>query len=497
MYVFSEGNILQQLTRCDVGQVTQIDLLPDVVLLDIFDFCVDQDGFRRFIYTQIKGQIEAWQSLVHVCRRWRNIVFGSPLRLNLALVYTDRTPARDTLDVWPPLPLVIQSHGYGTDGDFLKENVDNIIAVLERSDRVCQISLKGVPNSHLEDLLAAVQEPFPELRHLWLGSYGGPVIPDSFLGGSAPRLRYIWLDGISFPGLPMLLLSSTYLVDLRLWNTPHSGYISPGAMATSLSTLTSLQYLTLEFQSPRSCPDQESRHPPLLPRSVLPVLTDFVFKGVSEYLEYLMALIDAPRLNELYITFFNQIVFETPQFIQFINRTPTLRSLEKAYVTFGNDAAMVNLSLLTPIYGEFYVKIPCRELDWQVSSLEQVCTSSLPPLSILEDLYIHKVPHSQPDWQDNIENALWLELLNSFPTVKNLYLCVEFAPRIMRALQELVGGRTMEVMPSLQNIFLEELQASGPVQEGIWQFVAARRATSHPIVVSFWENPQRDKFRGH
>ena len=57
MYVFSEGNILQQLTRCDVGQVTQIDLLPDDVLLDIFDFCVDQDGFRRFIYTQIKGQI--------------------------------------------------------------------------------------------------------------------------------------------------------------------------------------------------------------------------------------------------------------------------------------------------------------------------------------------------------------------------------------------------------------------------------------------------------
>ena len=397
MYVFSEGNILQQLTRCDVGQVTQIDLLPDDVLLDIFDFCVDQDGFRRFIYTQIKGQIEAWQSLVHVCRRWRNIVFGSPLRLNLALVCTDRTPARDTLDVWPPLPLVIQSHGYGTDGDFLKENVDNIIAVLERSDRVCQISLKGVPNSHLEDLFAAVQEPFPELRHLWLGSYGGPVIPDSFFGRSAPRLRYIWLDGISFPGLPMLLLSSTYLVDLRLWNTPHSGYISPGAMATSLSTLTSLQYLTLEFQSPRSCPDQEGRRPPPLPRSVLPVLTDFVFKGVSEYLEYLMALIDAPRLNELYITFFNQIVFETPQFIQFINRTPTLRSLEKAYVTFGNDAAMVNLSSLTPIYREFYVKIPCRELDWQVSSLEQVCTSSLPPLSILEDLYIHKVQHSRSD----------------------------------------------------------------------------------------------------
>jgi hypothetical protein len=376
--------------------------------------------FERPLRSEMKKEIEAWQPLVHVCRRWRTVVFGSPRYLKLELVCTPKTPARDTLDVWPPLPLVIRSHGYyQSDSDFPTKGVDNIIAVLERRDRVFQINFMNVPSWYLEKVLAAIQEPFPELTHLGLGTYDktAPVIPDSFLGGSAPRLQFLWLEGILFPSLPKLLLSVTHLVDLQLLNIPHSGYISPEAMVTTLSTLTSLQHLSLSFQSPQSCPDQESRRPPPLTHSVLPVLTYFMFKGVSEYLEYFVARINAPRLNKFYITFFNQIIFDTPQFIQFIGRTPTSKALDKAYVTFGDNAARVKLSSissLAPGNGELIVRIKCRELDWQVSSLEQICTSSLPPFSTLEDLYIHKVPNSRPDWQDNIENALWLELVNVF-----------------------------------------------------------------------------------
>ena len=488
----------QLLTRCVVGQgqdrqVPQIDVLPDDVLLEMFDFCLGQDRSRRIVYTGIKKEIEAWQTLVCVCRRWRSVVFGSPLRLNLELVCTDKTPARDTLNVWPPLPIVIRSPGYyRVDSNYTIESVDNFIAVLERSDRVCRITLMEIPNSHFQELLAAVQVPFPELTHLLLHSYEKPVIPDSFLGGSAPRLQDISLYGLPFPGLPRLLLSATHLLSLQIENIPHSGYFSPEAMATALSTLTSLTDLSLEFQSPQSRPDQGSRRPPPLTRSVLPVLTNFIFKGVSDYLEYLVASIEAPQLNNLCIIFFNQIIFDTPQVIQFLNRAPTLRALEKGHVTFGNDAATVELSSTTN-YGELSVKVPCWELDWQVSSLEQVCTSSLPPLSALEDLYIHKAPKSRTYWQGNIENALWLELLHPFIAAKNVYLDVEFASRIVPALGELVGGRATEALPHLQNIFLEKLESLGPVQEGILQFVAARQVTSHPIAISRWDDPERDK----
>ena len=234
--------------------------------------------------------------------------------------------------------------------------------------------------------------------------------------------EYLSLDGIPFPGLPKLLLSATHLVNLHLYDIPHSGYISPEAMVTALSTLTSLESLSLEFQSPRSRPDRASRRPPPPTRSVLPVLTCFSFKGVSEYLDDLVARIDAPRLNNLSITFFNEIVFDTPQFIQFISRTPTLKALEKARVAFEDDAAKVKLSSQTSGYGELNVKISCRELDWQVSSLEQVCTSCLPPLSTLEDLYIYEDPYSRPTLaRQHREHAM-------AGTITPIYRCEESLP---------------------------------------------------------------------
>ena len=113
----------------------------------------------------------------------------------------------------------------------------------------------------------------------------------------------------------------------------------------------------------------------------------------------------------------------------------------------------------------------------------------------MEDLYIYERLYEQPpDWQDNIENMLWLDLLHRFTTVKNLYLSKEFAPRIVAALQELVGGRTTEVLPTLQNIFLEEVKPGGRVQEDIGKIVAARRLSGHTITVSHWErDPRRER----
>src|SRR6266478_8571322 len=117
-----------------------------------------------------KRAMEAWQSLVHVCRRWRSIVFGSPRRLNLRLVCTLKRPARDTLDVWPALPLLIR--GIIT----LSSGVDNIIVALGQINRVCQVLLSGLAHRQFEKALAAMQVPFPELTQLLLIS-GGETPP--------------------------------------------------------------------------------------------------------------------------------------------------------------------------------------------------------------------------------------------------------------------------------------------------------------------------------
>ena len=304
-------------------------MLPDDVLLEIFNFFVEEEG------RGLKVDSEEWQTLVHVCRRWRNLVFGSPRRLDLRLICSEKTPARDTLDVWPALPLIILYYE--------REGADNIVAVLERSDRVCKIDLTNLGRSDLEQLSAAMQVPFPELTFLRLFSNGETVsaLPDSFLGGSAPRLEFLSLKGIPFPGLPKLLLSATHLVTLQLRDIPHSGYFSPEAIVTAFSTLTHLVNLRLLFVSPQSRPDPEHQHPPPTTRSVLPNLRYFQFKGDSEYLEVVMAPIDAPRLDHLDIIFSNDIVFDTPQLTQFISRTPIMLALEEAHVTFYGNAAAV------------------------------------------------------------------------------------------------------------------------------------------------------------
>jgi hypothetical protein len=81
----------------DVGQVT-IDILPDDVLLEIFD---------RYEEDNLYFHTWWWETLVHVCRRWRNVVFASPRRLHLLLACNGGTPTRRSLDIWPPFPIAV------------------------------------------------------------------------------------------------------------------------------------------------------------------------------------------------------------------------------------------------------------------------------------------------------------------------------------------------------------------------------------------------------
>jgi hypothetical protein len=261
-----------------------------------------------------------------------------------------------------------------------------------------------------------------------------------------------------FPGLPKLLLSARQLVNLWVAGIPHSGYISPEAIVALLSVLSSLKKVSLRFQSPQSHPDWQTRHPPPSKRTILPALNELRFKGVTEYLEELVTHIDAPQLDRMFITFFHQIDFDCQRLAQFVNRTPTVMTLNDARVEFDvhNSQASVNLRYRTKSsFRSILITILCREPDLQLSSIEQVCNSSLPPVSRVEDHYIDRRYRSQV-WKNNaIEYAQWWQLLLPFTAVKNLYLSKDFAPGIAAALRELVGDRIKVVLPSLQNILVE------------------------------------------
>jgi hypothetical protein len=350
-------------------------MLPDLALLEIFHFYMNDEEKKRG---------EVWLPLVHVCRKWRLVIFGSPRRLDLQLFCRAATPVKEMLDIWPPLPIVIWNH------DMKRGCVDNTIAALGHNDRICQLGLGDISSSQFEKLLTIMQQPFPELTYLKLWSHDEevPAIPASFLGGSAPRLRTFDLEGIPFPGLPKLLLSATHLVRLELYRVCHSGYIAPDAMVAALSVLTRLETLVIRFKSPyyshrgRNSPDWKSRRPPPPTRTLLPVLTMLDFVGVDEYLEDIVSRIDVPQLNNLDITFFHQLIFDTPQLTHLIGRTPKFKSHDEAFVLFSDWGVSVTLQQIFD--RTLSLEIEATEglsphSDWQLSSLVQVCSSFFPP----------------------------------------------------------------------------------------------------------------------
>ena len=129
-----------------------IDTLTDNVLLEIFDF-------YRHNHDQTLWE---WHLLAHVCRRWRQIVFESPRRLDLKIRCTSKTPVKENLGIWPVFPIAI---------DFRSTSFDSIpddaVAALEHTDRVGYLKLDlKVMQSNTKTFATMTSKPFPVLTHL-------------------------------------------------------------------------------------------------------------------------------------------------------------------------------------------------------------------------------------------------------------------------------------------------------------------------------------------
>jgi F-box-like len=135
-----------------------IGSLPDDVLLEIF-YAYGKSAGDGYYGSQ--DWHECWPRLVHVCRRWRFVIFASPQRLELYLICTPTRPVRKMLDIWPAFPLLVHFYNYMEMPN--EDHFDNLIAALERRDRIHQISLDPLPGFLWERITTVAQEPFPAL----------------------------------------------------------------------------------------------------------------------------------------------------------------------------------------------------------------------------------------------------------------------------------------------------------------------------------------------
>jgi hypothetical protein len=200
-----------------------------------------------------------------------------------------------------------------------------------------------------------------------------------------------------------------------------------------------------------------------------------------------MSCIDAPLLNSLNITFYDQLFFDTLLLHDFIIRTKSFRALHQADVVLGSLCHFITLFHLNGVPNdlELTLGIQFTDLGLGLLSLSQVCSSALPPLPTLECLYIHDDQSMQ---QPRMLSISCVNLLCLFTSLKVVGISEKLVADFAIAFQELTWeNRWMiaEVLPVLQNIFLNRWRALEYIKTSIGKFVSMRQRSGHPVAVHY------------
>ena len=398
------------------------------------------------------------------------------------LLCTNGSPAVHQLAHLPPMPLVID-YRYATTIIGAPE-LWGIFHALQMRDRVRCVVLH-MPTSSLEDLLEIMGEPFPLLEQLTISSTTegtSPKLPETFL---APNLRHLTLSKITLPG-ELTLLSIVSVVTLTLTNIQATSYFLPKDLVTHLRSFSRLKELSIGFSIPLPRPSSESELSDALGSPVtLPTLRRFIFKGVAAYLDSLMAQITAPHLRLLDITLFNQLAFDFPHLPHFANK-PLRLKLPVGKIVFNHDS--VSMVTNRPHKrrrrqdpSTFNLRVICKQFDWQIDTVAQICESLMPVLSCVEELTLDFDGKEIPaEWQNGaVDGAAWHEVLRPFIGVKTLRVCRALALELSCALQTDDVGLDPGLLPGLQELIPDI--STRHTDDSFTSFIDACQVAGRPV----------------
>jgi hypothetical protein len=423
-----------------------------------------------------------WPRLAHVCHKWRRTIFTSPLGLNLQLYCTYGTPVLKSLDCWPALPIIVEYGGVPNLDPPAPGDDDNIIAALKHSGRVRSISL--TITSSLLEKLSVISEPLLDLEKLSLLSQDNLqlTLPSTFRWGS--RLRTLRSTRIAFPTFLQLLSPCLDMEDLQLHEIPRCGYFSPEAFVNALIAMTRLRSLSLHLLSFPRRRTYIALPPPPLERIVLPSLTRFRYRGSSKYLDTFVDRIDAPHLENIDITFFSQPTIDASQLGRFIERTDMQTSLSQAEVEISAHAISISLACSGASAARLRLQISCKQLDWQLSCVAQICDQVSPFLSHVNDLGINAA--QALGREHGLNGEQWQHLVRSFKfgRAKSFYVADELTADIFSALGP-ADGENANILPSLRHLRVQmPLIMNGPSWDAIESFMTSRLISGNPVEIS-------------
>ncbi|KAI0270396.1 hypothetical protein BC834DRAFT_967198 [Gloeopeniophorella convolvens] len=436
------------------------DALPEDVLLEIFD------AYRLELDTYGWTHHRGWYKLIHICRRWRQIILASSIRLNLQLVCTYGTPVKEMLTHSPPLPIVM-NYIYNT-----LSPLDEVGALfsLQYSSRIREIRLVRIPDSSLQKLVEAMDKPFPTLETLvieTLSDTGRLVLPPLFLGGHAPKIRCLTLDGFDIPG--QLLSSTRGLSTLWLERVPSDANLNPETLLSRLHGMPHLEEFSVSFCTAKYAPTAGNE----LPRT---------------YLERLLAGIEVPSVKQLSVTLSKENLFVIPHLSRLMEYA---RGLEcpVSRVSFSESTVSIDIRsrgqfiCSTP----YSVQVSCRWLDQQVSVMEQICTQLATTLCIVEELdltfYLDELPRG---WVGEISPGRWRSLLQPFRGAKTVRAEGAVVWEVARALKPDADVLLKGLLPEMRELdlrFRERDHRETAALAAFGDFVTLRRAAGRLIRV--------------
>ncbi|KAH9976516.1 hypothetical protein BJV74DRAFT_798683 [Russula compacta] len=450
--------------RRPLASTSFISMLSEDVLLNIFNCCrLDiPPGWDH----------KWWYKLMHTCSQWRRIILAFPSSLQLHLHCTYGTPIEDMLKYSARLPIRINFNG---ERSMSQKDEDGALLALQHHDRVRFINLK---RAFMNRFFSAMNKPFPILEDLRL-SFTGPesaLIAETF---TAPRLRHFYLVLHPwFQRLP-LLTSVVGLVTLSIGDIPSPHILPVKYLVSRLSLMPQLEYLSLGFFDLPSLVhfDESNLAEPLTVQ--LQKLVRIDFRGVSSYLEDLVARMRAPLLARFTLLFLPNPSFPLPHLSELLTAAGELRfhvisvtfseseKIPGAYITVASSEQTVGHSSIR-------IRFSCED---PVASASQICAALAPMLLDVKNLRLNYQPARRSLGLPKRREA-WFDLLRPFCNVQKVQVNSAMTPELSLALCPRYGSPAEGILSKLCEFSLLDRKR---FQKVLDPFIAARKAAGQPI----------------
>ncbi|KAI0289077.1 hypothetical protein BC826DRAFT_1107279 [Russula brevipes] len=471
-------NYESQTRRLDI---TFIDILDDDSLLIIICF------YRRAVLDEVKGDDNPmlrggewslerwWYRLAQVCRRWRNLVFGSAAYLGLCLVCSYGTPVAEMLAHSPPLPLIMDY--VDKKRDLTMGDEEAISIGFQHRDRIRCIRFYSDVSSKLQKWVAAIDDEFPMLEFLSIEpgfiDSKAPVLPQTF---RAPHLRHLEL---TYVPLTIGFLLPTSLVRFWLEKIPSSAsaYFSPRDLLTQLSLMPHLETLGINFQSTPPN-DDEMLHSPIMVPITLRRLRFLKLGGTGTYLGALLPSMTTPLLEWVGFSIFSHdwpTFVAPPNLLQFIGTTMNVMFSSAKFMVFQRGIVLFVYSHDMTKKCALDVHVHCGHVA-TLSAMAQICNILGPLFSSVVDLTLTDKLFSSHFTEDT------RGLFGAFNGVKTLHVASALVLSVSRSLQ-FDGGEpssTPELLPELKELsYSSTIDAS----DSFAPFINARQDSGRPVTL--------------